>query len=266
VALELCRFAGWNQVRSHWEILLALSAEGVFAAEVDGRVRGTASTVNYGTRTAWIGMILVHPDFRRRGIATCLMNRCVARLRSERVESIKLDATDLGRPVYLRLGFKDERPIYRYTGRNVRQSASSGAGRPITADDWPAIAEMDRNAFGADRVALLKLLDREGHSALIEVGGQIQAYGFGRSGFHASSIGPVVAANPEAAREAVWRVLAPLPDGDVFWDFMPDNGPCRELAESLGFTVARRLTRMYLGEMNPGHVHMIYGAAGFELG
>ena len=264
--LELCRFAGWNQIRSHWEILLALSPEGVLAAEVDGQVRGTASAVNYGTRTGWIGMILVHPEFRRRGIATRLMNHCIEHLRSHCVESIKLDATDLGRPVYQKLGFKEERPIFRYAGRSARRAPTGSAVRPIAADDWSSIAEMDGRAFGADRLALLKLLATEGHSAVVEGGGAIRAYGFARRGFHASSIGPVVAADRKAAQGLALVLLARLPEGDVYWDFMPENAPCKELAESLGFTVARQLMRMYLGEMNPGQVDMIYGGAGFELG
>ncbi len=266
IGLELCRFAGWNQVRSHWETLLALAPEGVFAAEVEGQVRGTGSAVNYGTRTAWIGMILVHPEFRRRGIATHLMNRCIERLREKRIESVKLDATDQGRPVYLKLGFKDERPICRYAGRCGPGGSRDSSIRPIRGGDWASIAEMDRTAFGADRLALLRLLDQEGRSALVESAGTVRAYGFGRKGFHASSIGPVVAADAEAARNVILALLATLPAGQVYWDLMPDNVPCRELAESLGFTVARRLVRMYLGEMHPGQVEMIYGGAGFELG
>ena len=264
--LELCRFAGWNQIRSHWEILLALAPDGVFAVEIDGRVRGTASAVAHGARIGWIGMILVHPEFRRRGIATSLMNRCIEHLRNKGIESIKLDATDLGRPVYLKLGFKDELPICRYAGRKPSLPSAPADVRPIAPADWSPIAAMDRAAFDADRLPLLKLLCHEGLSGVVETSGRIQAYGFARRGFHASSIGPVVAANPQAARSLILALLEKLPAGDVYWDFMPDNAPCREMAESLGFTVARQLTRMYLGAMNPGKMHMIFGGAGFELG
>jgi GNAT superfamily N-acetyltransferase len=264
--LELCRFAGWNQIRSHWDILLALAPDGVFAAEAEGRVRGTASAVNHGTRTGWIGMILVHPEFRGRGIATSLMSRCIEHLRGKGVESIKLDATDMGRPVYLKLGFKDERTICRYAGKRSLLPASCEGVRAIAPDDWPMIARMDREAFDADRTRLLKLLHNEGDSAVVVTGGKTRGYGFARRGFRASSIGPVVAADPHAARGLILHLLGKLPEGDVFWDFMPDNTPCRELAESLGFTVARNLTRMYLGAMNPGQMKMIYAGAGFELG
>ena len=118
----------------------------------------------------------------------------------------------------------------------------------------------------ADRLPLLKLLHRECVSAVIENAGVVQAYGFARRGFHASSIGPVVAADPDAGRNVVHALLSGLPDGNVYWDFMPDNVLCRSLAESLGFTIARKLMRMYLGQMNPGQVNIAYAGAGFELG
>jgi hypothetical protein len=57
--------------------------------------------------------------------------------------------------------------------------------------------------------------------------------------------------------------VRPAPESDT----ATDDTPAARLAEDLGFSVARRLTRMYLGEkMNPGEVGLTYGIAGFEFG
>jgi len=311
LGLELCRFAGWNQVEADWLRLQALSPGGVFVAEQDGRACGTASTIAYGSRIAWIGMVLVHPDYRRQGVGSALMARCVEHLQARGVEGIKLDATDQGRPVYQRLGFHDERAIRRCVGRSRvpeavarwrggevvacaqhqlthRRRVRRGVSPPhhlttpptaaasdaayhhpvcgIAPKHWPAVADMDRLAFGADRLALLERLGREGASALVEEAGEIRAYGLARAGRQAWHLGPVVAAGPEVARQVVMDLLAALPDGEVCWDLMPDNAAAAELAESLGFTVARRLTRMHRGALQPGEVEMTYAAAGLELG
>jgi GNAT superfamily N-acetyltransferase len=267
LGLDLCRQAGWNQVEADWRRLLALAPGGLFVAEQDGVPCGTASTTCYGKQTAWIGMILVHTDFRRRGIGTALMDRCIEHLRGEAIESIKLDATHLGRPLYLQLGFQDERAIHRYAGPRPPGLSVGPAVSAVRADDWPAIAKCDLVAFGADRTELLRLFANDGPSAVVRSGDDLLAYGFAREGFHASFIGPLVAVDTQAARAVAEGLLAQLPDEDVYWDLMPDNEAADQLAASLGFSVARRLTRMYLGDkMNPGDVGLIYGAGGFEVG
>ena len=265
--LELCRIAGWNQLVADWERLLALDPEGVFIAEEQGTPCGTASAVRYGTRLSWIGMVLVHPDFRRRGIGSALMAHCIQYLQQHGVESIKLDATDQGRPVYLKLGFRDERPCYRMTGARPDGLPSHPEVRPIAPGDWPKIAEMDRAAFDADRLPLLRILHGEGPSAVIERGGELQAYGFARLGFNASYLGPLVSRNPDDARAVAETLLAALPAGSVYWDILPDNAASLALVESYGFQVIRQLTRMVLGASTGSDgVAQIYGAARFELG
>lgn len=265
--LALCRRAGWNQVEADWRRLLCLEPEGMVVAEAEGRVCGTASVTAYGTTSAWIGMLLVDPDFRRRGIGSALMTRCIRTLQGRGVESIKLDATDAGRPVYLKLGFRDERPIHRYS---VSRSANLLAGaslRPIAETDWAAIAATDGRAFGADRLRLLRLLAADGPSVVVEEGGRLGGYGFARDGHEARFLGPIVATDAAVAEHLATDLLATMPAGNVYWDLLPDNRAARNLAERLGFSAARRLTRMVLGEtMNSGEVCRVYGAAGFELG
>lgn len=267
VGLALCRLAGWNQLEGDWRRLLTLAPDGVFVAEEEGERCGTASAIHYAHRTAWIGMVLVHPAFRRRGIGSALMRHGIEQLQARGVEAIKLDATDDGRPVYLKLGFQDERPAWRCQATERPPVASAAPVRPIVEEDWPALVAMDQDAFDADRMALLRLLYRDGASAILYRQGEVAAYGFSRPGFHASHLGPVVARDGEAARQVVETLLAGLPEGPVYWDLLPDNAAAVELCRSLGFAVVRRLTRMYLGtQMHPGEVSRVYAATGFELG
>jgi predicted N-acetyltransferase YhbS len=266
-SLALCRQAGWNQVEADWRRLLRLEPEGLFVAEIDGRVCGTISVTAYAATSAWIGMLLVDPDFRRRGIGSALMARCIRTLQDRGVESIKLDATDAGRPVYLKLGFRDERPIHRYSALRPTDSLAGASLRPVAETDWAGIAEIDGGAFGADRLRLLRLLATDGPSAIVEEGGRLRGYGFARGGHEAGFLGPIVATDAASAEQLTVALLAALPAENVYWDILPDNAAAADLAEQFGFSVARRLTRMVLGEtMNSGDVCRVYGAAGFELG
>ena len=56
--MRLKDLAGWNQTASDWERFLRASPAGCFVAESGGRVRGTAATIVYEGRFAWIGMVL----------------------------------------------------------------------------------------------------------------------------------------------------------------------------------------------------------------
>src|SRR5439155_15049545 len=82
--------ARWNQTLDDWQRFLATEPDGCFLAEWNGAPAGTATTTVYGPELAWIGMMLVHPEYRRRGIGRALLQRCIEHLRGRGVRCIKL--------------------------------------------------------------------------------------------------------------------------------------------------------------------------------
>src|SRR5437867_3450463 len=124
--MRLKELAGWNQTPSDWERFLRGSPAGCFVAELDGRVCGTATTIVYEGRFAWIGMVLVDPECRGRGIGTRLLAKAIEHLDAVGVSTLKLDATPQGRPIYAKLGFVSEYEVERWTLE--RQPGLAGAG------------------------------------------------------------------------------------------------------------------------------------------
>lgn len=57
---------------------------------------------------AYIVSMFTNPEFRGQGIATTLLTRLVAEAESRGCHKILLRATEMGRPVYERFGFRDE--------------------------------------------------------------------------------------------------------------------------------------------------------------
>ena len=98
-AAKLEKAAGWNQTEADWRRLIKLEPNGCFAAIENDQLVGTTTTTTYQGDLAWIGMVLIDPQHRRRGIATRLIETALAYL-DGRVAVIKLDATAQGRPVY----------------------------------------------------------------------------------------------------------------------------------------------------------------------
>src|SRR5258708_39645964 len=111
--MRLKEAAGWNQTAADWQRVLALEPDGCFAIECDGQVRATTTAVCYGEELAWVGMVLTDAQYRGRGFARRLMEHTLAYLRGKRGAWVKLDATDMGRPLYGRLGCPDHGTIER---------------------------------------------------------------------------------------------------------------------------------------------------------
>jgi len=257
--MTLNRAAGWNQTEADWLRLLELEPEGCFGLWCGGRIAATATAVCYGARLAWIGMVLTHPDFRRRGFARMLTERAIAYAEA-RVEWIKLDATDMGRPLYLELGFEDEAPIERW------QAVLPASGDPFPLAPFQVDADLDGEAFGADRSALLLSLARQ-EAASANGSGFILA----RPGAQALFVGPCVARAPAAAERLIRWVASRHAGERAFWDLLPANPQAVELAAGLGFAPARRLVRMVRRGRRPAspfrsNDRLVWACAGFEYG
>ncbi len=244
-AHDLSRRAGWNQTRRDWERFLCLGQGGCFLALEEGQSAGTATTTCYGTELAWIGMVLVHPDFRRRGIGTELLRRAISYLREEReIACVRLDATPEGRPLYEALGFEAEWDISRW--QRERRGDLKGSAFSAPSELGPAALALDHIVFGADRANLLKSLVE---GSVLGVQHADGSFGLLREGMRASYLGPVTAASVRGGLEIAETLIRSCPeDHAVFWDLPDKNFPAVELAASLGFRPVRRLTRMRLGD------------------
>ena len=257
---EFVQQAGWNQLRTDWLRVLRYEPNGCFASFSGDRLIGTVTTTTYGKDLAWIGMMLIHPDFRRRGIATALMQRSISYLRDRHIDCIKLDATPEGQFVYEQLGFVAEWRFHRWE-RSAEQAAEMIVRPNQFVSQIERLARLDHDAFGADRFAYLKLLKEVSFTISNEDG-----FGMIRSGRRACYLGPVTAATLESAEHIVRELVGPM-TGRIFWDIPGPNTVAQTLAEQLGFHPIRELTRMTLGQMQSmPDVSMQFAIAAPETG
>ena len=254
-AFRLSSQAGWNQTQADWAMLLDLAPEDCLAMQVDGKLASTTTLLCYGSRLGWIGMVLTDPVFHRKGLARALLQECLERADTLGMETIKLDATDQGRPLYEKFGFRDEQPIERWSrpGNSAAPHLSSGSDHPLWSED-------DSRHFGIDRSALLARLASRS-SVHVKDG----AYLLARSGRLSAYLGPCTSLNAAAARALITEVIGSSSCGWL-WDLFPQNRNAIEIATELGFAPQRRLTRMCRGKDFPTNSNAIYAIAGFELG
>jgi len=250
-ANELRRLAGWNQTEEDCRRLLDFAPRGCFVATEDARVIGTVTTTTYGAELAWIGMMLVHPEHRRRGIATRLMNCALEHLRASGIKCVKLDATPAGRPLYERLGFREESKLTRWqrdaTAPPSAPQATNLTMRTLQPSDWHAIERIDAAAFGVQRGFLLKRFAQAAVRALVWPGqGPILGWGLLRAGAHSDYLGPVEGAS-DGLPSLVANLLAGPSSRVTLWDLPDDQAMAIETAKRLGFETLRPLARMRLG-------------------
>src|SRR5512136_2677608 len=81
---------------------LEMQPDGWFVAEQSGLLLGMVGAVDYGA-FAYIGMMVVWPEFQGRGIGRLLMERLLGWLDQRGTPSL-LDATEMGYPLYKKLG------------------------------------------------------------------------------------------------------------------------------------------------------------------
>lgn len=267
--LSLCRSAGWNQLANDWKLFLQLSPDGCkVAVDETGKIVGTVTTVNYQQHFSWVGMVLVDPEQRRRGIGTKLLQEALSILQD--VEAVKLDATPAGREVYLQLGFTDEYSLNRLqlTSFNTHDLPDAHA-TPMHPDDLDAVMQTDQKVFGADRSTILRQIFKNTPqlSFVRRANDKVVGYCFGRPGHNFTHIGPVISTNEGDAQQLVLAAMGNCKANSIIIDVPTHHTDWNKWLTSIGFTVQRPFIRMYKGKNNyPGIIDHQFAILGPEFG
>lgn len=271
--MRLKEISGWNQTPEDWGRFLKARPNGCFVAEVDSRVVGTAATIPYEDKFAWIGMVLVDPEYRGRGIGTRLLEKAIAFLDEGKIPTMKLDATPLGKPLYEKLGFLTEYEIERLAlNRDPEQLSNSeptNAQHLISSSELEIVMARDAELFGADRSGLLKSLHRESPELISALwnAGKLIGYLFGRKGSFADHLGPLMATDAETCQKVVAAFLRGSSRENLIVDCLKSAGFAGDMLRQQGFHYSRTLTRMFRGENRfPGKHGELCAILGPEFG
>lgn len=266
--MELSKAAGWNQLEIDWQAFMRLGPEDNVVAVSGDDVIGSVATIRYGEDLSWIGMLLVRPDFRGKGVGKDLLLEAVQKLAHEK--NVKLDATSAGRQIYLQCGFEDEYPISRMEARAVSIDKPGQNCFPAEEKDLAGMFDMDTTVFGAGRQMLLKQVWFNGltFSFVYKSEGKILGYSLGRRGYRFFHIGPIIADSIEVAKSLLQTVLHYTPpETPVILDVNHADKEWLSWLHQLGFTEQRSFMRMFRGNnTNPGIPEKQFALLGPEFG
>lgn len=264
-AFRLSAQSGWNQTEEDWRRLVRVSPGGVKVWIDRSEVRAAFSVAAYGTKLAWLGMVLVEETYRGQGLGKIVFQSCLDAAKALGVEALGLDATHLGEPIYRRYGFGDVHAVTRWGG-TPHTDQPVGAGSAIRSGLNDSILELDFRIAGVDRSRLLRdLADSDAFCHSLAEGGVVRGYVIARPGRTAFHLGPLVAETGEQMRDLLRAALADLKGAPVICDAL--SAGSETVLDALGLKPLRHLRRMAwpgLGECFR-HESLRLGA-GFEWG
>ena len=265
-ALAQTEREGWDPTAELFETCLAHEPDGCFVAEAGDQRVGMVTTIRYG-QTAWIGNLIVPPEWRKQGVGRRLMSRAMAHLSERGVQTIRLEADPPGIRLYRRLGFVDELESLRFhhPGRRVQRQ---GMAERITQADLPAVAAFDADHFGDDRARLLTLLCQYSEATYkLSGGGKIRGYAIATPSRIGIRIGPWLADDRDTAETLLQSILADKPDTAVILGVPDANGNAIILLESHGFRRLASSYRMFHGHRpHAGHPERVFANANGAMG
>jgi len=257
--LVLSTEARWNQNEADWRFFLTRGI--VFGVRDSGRrLVASAALLPYSSGNAWISMVLVTESWRRRGIATKLMDACLDAAR-KRSLTTWLDATPAGANVYGPLGFTPTLQLRRLRLENPAPPAGEPSP-PLTACDPAEFIARDQRSMGFARDALLaEFFGRRG-SRLVSNGDAIALVRDGRTARH---IGPLFSDRPDCALALV-NAIVRSESGPLLIDAVSSRDEFLTGLTSSGWNIERPFQRMRFGRANTLPAELPCAVAGPEFG
>lgn len=255
--LLLSTETGWNQNEADWKFFLSRGV--VFGVRDGARLIATAALLPYSAGQAWISMVLVTADFRRRGIATQLVDACLATAAKQGLTTW-LDATPAGASVYGPLGFE---PALQLRRLRLTQPQAARVTGSLSDGSLDVLAARDAEAMGFDRNTLLSEFAARPGSRIVAHG---QAIALVRDGRTARHIGPLLAGDSDQAALALVEAIVRSETGPWLIDAVHSQETFLGSLVASGWTIERPFQRMRFGKATASPAQLPFAVAGPEFG
>jgi GNAT superfamily N-acetyltransferase len=254
--LLLSTEAHWNQNEADWRFFLSKGT--VFGLRDRRKLVATAALLPYSAGNAWISMVLVTASWRRRGVATRLIDACVSAAKKLGLTTW-LDATPDGATVYGPLGFTPTLQL-----RRLRLVTPTGvlSTAPLSTCSLDTLIARDVAAMGFDRSPLLKEFSARPGSRIVSNG---EAMALVRDGRAARHIGPILADRADHALALVDAIVH-AETGPWLIDAVHGGNEFLDGLTNTGWNIERPFQRMRFGLKTTTSAELPFAVAGPEFG
>lgn len=249
-AVDVVSRNGWHGVAEQFAFQVDHPDCHQYLLESDGAIIGTGVATQRGT-VGWVGQITVLPAYRNRGLGTAMTRHVMDVLTDLGCRTLLLFATEMGRPIYEKMGYEVEAEFVVWIGPGLPAVPDHPDLRPIAPADLDWVCPLDQTAMGQDRSAQLRAF---GHAGWV----------VGQAGFLIPT--PWGSQAITAADAGAGQILLDLaravkhvePDG-VRMVLPSSNRPGSACLLAQGFKQKSRLPRMLIGEPLQWQPDMVYG-------
>jgi ribosomal protein S18 acetylase RimI-like enzyme len=266
LAIQWAAEEGWNPGLHDAQTFPAADAQGFFVGTLQGEPVASISVVKYEPGFAFLGLYIVRPQWRGRGLGWALWQHAMA---SAAGRQVGLDGVVAQQPRYRKSGFELAWRNVRYEGRGGTPAAGDAHVLDLAGVPFETVCACDRAYFPADRAAFLRdWLAQPDAAALGWIGdGRLQGFGLVRRCRSGWKIGPLFAERERIA-ESLFIALCSRAGAKepVYLDVPQCNAPAVALAQRHHMRVVFETARMYTGRPPAMNVHGVFGITTFELG
>jgi ribosomal protein S18 acetylase RimI-like enzyme len=266
LAIEWAAREGWNPGLHDADTFRAADPQGFFVGTVEGEPVASISVVKYGPGFAFLGLYIVRPEWRGRGLGWVLWQHGMA---SAAGRQVGLDGVVAQQPNYRKSGFELAWRNVRYEGRGGTPAPDDARVVDLARAPFSAVCAYDNAYFPAERTAFLRAWLRQPDAAArgwIE-DGRLQGYGLVRRCRSGWKIGPLFAERERIA-ECLFLALCSGAGAaePVYLDLPEANAAAVALAQRHHMRMVFETARMYTGRPPAVSMRGLYGVTTFELG
>jgi GNAT superfamily N-acetyltransferase len=265
LVLEWARQEGWNPGLDDSLPFHDADPSGFFVGAVGEVPVGSISVVKYGDDLAFLGLYMVHPEFRGKGYGRAIWDAGIA---SANGRSIGLDGVVAQQENYRKAGFEEAYKTVRYGGVIGSLPSSSLTATPVT-DKLDGLVRYDASVFSAQRPAFVTSWctnRKHRRTAVVRKSGKIRGYGTIRRCYDGYKIGPLFAADADSAAALLSTLGQEAKGARVFIDIPSDNRDAVALAVGMGLEPVFETSRMYRGAVPTVPLKNVFGVTTLELG
>ena len=260
---------GWNPGKNDFDVFWKTDPDGYYGFYLENKLIAAGGVISYNRVFGFMGLFIVHPEFRGKGIGKKLwyLRRALLLKRLKKGATIGMDGVVEMQGFYEKGGFKIAYREERFEGIGQDMTVSSAVSK-IETEDFEKLAAYDLKCFGYERNEFLKnwITIPDSKCFKFTENDGLKGYTVIRKVNVGFKIGPLFADHYEVAEELYKACLNSAVGKSVYLDIPVINKGAVKLMKKYKTKYTFECARMYHGDFPEIATDQVFGVTTFELG